>query len=117
MKIKTKMVVKQGRKGVALVQGFALVVNFSQKAWLDRDLQRRCIDLIAEWKRSPVALENLASLEKARLSIEKNEPVPTPYLITRCHVDVMRRDDVPREEWPTLRWWQRSFAQYLPEMG
>lgn len=102
---------------VAVVQAANLVVGFSRKAWNHGDLMKKFVDLEMEWRRADESVERLVELQAKRLELEKQEPTPMPYLVQRCHIDLMRRNGYPKEQWPKLGWWKRMLAQYLPELG
>ncbi len=98
---------------VTVIQGFNLVIGFSRQAWTHGDLYRQFIDLEIDWMKAEPSVKALSDLGAARRALEKTEPTPMPYLIRRCHIDIMRRDGNPKSEWPRLGFWQRAFANYL----
>jgi hypothetical protein len=102
---------------VAVVQGFALVIGFSRKASQHNDFCRCYLDLLKKWTVAEESTEMYNNIESERLDIEKIEPTPMPYLVERCHIDLMRREGFPRDRWPKLNLFKRAFAQYLPEIG
>jgi hypothetical protein len=102
---------------MTVVQALNLVIGFSRRAWMHGDLYRSFIDLEIDWVKSTASPETLADLTVCRREVEKQEPAPMPYLVRRCHIELMRREGHPPDQWPPkLRAWQRAFAQFLPEL-
>lgn len=92
-----------------------LVVGFSISAALHRDLKRRFIDLEAAIIDAHTD-EQLGAHQKARLTIEKDEPPIYRALEQMCHNDVVRASLNEHEAAPQfvpVSWWQRVTAQWL----
>lgn len=102
---------------VTVVSAGNLVIGFARHAWEHAHLFGRFIDLENAWRRTPQSEAAYLDLMERKGELDKAEPTPMPYLITRCQIDVMRREGYKEAEWPSLNWFQRTFAHYLPEMG
>jgi len=102
---------------VAALQGLSLVIGFGRKAATHADYCRRFVDIEKKWRATHPTFDHCVALENEQRELEKEEPIPMPYLTTRTQIDLMRRDGYPKAEWPKLHWAKRLLAQYLPEMG
>lgn len=102
---------------VSVLSAANLVIGFGRRSWEHARLHDQFIDLENAWRRADETQDAYNDLMERKRNLDKAEPVPMPYLITRCHIDLMRADGYQRKEWPPLSWFQRLFANYLPELG
>lgn len=102
--------------GVTVLSAANLVIGFGRHSWEHARLHDQFVDLSNAHRRMECTQDNYNALMEQKGDIDKREPVPMPYLITRCHINLMRADGYPRNEWPSLGRFKWLFANYLPDM-
>lgn len=102
---------------VTILSAANLVIGFGRRSWEHARLHDQFVDLENVYRRASCSVDSYNDLMERKRNLDKAEPVPMPYLITRCHIDLMRADGYEEETWPKLRPWQRLLANYLPELG
>lgn len=91
-----------------------LVIGFGRRSWEHARLHDQFVDLENQHRRESPTRDAYNDLMERRRNLEKTEPAPMPYLITRCHIGLMRADGYEQTQWPQLSLFQRLFANYLP---
>lgn len=102
--------------GVTVLSAANLVFGFGRRSWEHARLHDQFVDLENEHRRAAGTLDDFNDLMERKRNLDKVEPVPMPYLITRCQIDLMRADGYEREEWPELHWFKHALANYLPDI-
>lgn len=91
---------------VAIFSITSLVISPSKKSLLYADLAKRFIDLKSQLiEKSEVTLEDIRSLTKKRLEIEKDEPPVLRTLDSYCHNEEVRAGDYDDGELVILQWY------------
>lgn len=117
--------VNETSKGAAIWLTFAvtvlsaanLVVGFGRRSWDHARLHDQFVDLESEQRRAECTKGSLNDITERKRNLDKAEPAPMPYLVTRCQIDLMRADGYESNEWPKLHWFKRMAANYLPDLG
>jgi len=102
---------------VTILSAANLVIGFGRRSWEHARLHDQFVDIENAYRRATSSLDAYNDLMERKRNLDKAEPVPMPYLITRCHIDLMRADGHDEREWPKLHWCKRLLANYLPELG
>lgn len=102
--------------GVTALSAANLVIGFGRRSWEHARLHDQFVDLENEHRRAVCSLDAYNDLMERKRNLDKVEPVPMPYLITRCHRDLMRADGYNEDALPKLHWCKRLLANYLPDI-
>lgn len=102
--------------GVTALSAANLVIGFGRRSWEHARLHDQFVDLENAHRREAPSTESYIDLMERKRNLDKVEPVPMPYLITRCHIDLMRADGYEEDKWPRLHWCKRLLANYLPDL-
>ena len=102
---------------VTVMTAANLVIGFGRRSWEHARLHDQFVDLECAHRQSDISRQAFNALTERKRNLDKAEPASMPYLVTRCHIDMMRADGYAPEEWPSLHWFKRLAANYLPDLG
>jgi hypothetical protein len=102
--------------GVTVLSAANLVIGFGRRGWDHARLHDQFVDLENAHRRATCSQDTYNDLMERKRNLDKAEPVPMPYLITRCQIDLMRADGYEVDRRPKLHWAKRLFANYLPDI-
>jgi len=102
--------------GVTVLSAANLVIGFGRHSWEHARLHDQFVDLENAYRRAECTRASYNDLMQQKRELDKREPIPLPYVITRCHINLMRADGYECDEWPELGKFKWLFANYLPDL-